>query len=256
MKTEILPKVGEKLGVKNLHAIPQIEKVKVSVGMGKIARKGGSSNSMDDTAIQQIVDNLTAITGQKPRTHMSKQAISNFKLRIGMPIGLSVTLRGKRAYDFINKLVNIALPRVRDFRGLRRKSFDGQGNYSLGIQDCTVFSEIKPEEVELVHGLEVTICTTASHDEEGLELLSALGFPFQKDTSREEAAEEARKRAEEEARQDAEEAAKEAGLFKEEEPRPEETEEGEESEGEPADKKEADGDAKKADEKDSKDSKK
>lgn len=251
--------MGEKLGVKNLHAIPQVEKVKISVGMGKIARKGGSSNTMDEAVIQKIVDNLASITGQKPRTHMSKQAISNFKLRIGMPIGLSVTLRGKRAYDFINKLVNIALPRVRDFRGLNRKSFDGQGNYSLGIRDCTVFSEIKPEEVELVHGLGVTVCTTAQNDEEGRELLAALGFPFQKDTSREEAEEEARKKSEEEARQEAEEAALEAGLMKREEPKveePVEGEEGEAPEGAKAEEKDSgkpkEEDAKQAKEKDSK----
>lgn len=157
-------------------------KVKVAVGVGKIARKAGTSNSMDDAKLKKISNNLATITGQKPRTHLSKKAISNFKLRTGMPIGLSVTLRKKAMFDFISRLVNIALPRVRDFRGLNPKSFDGNGNFSLGLNDYSVFPEVQPEDVESVHGVEITIVTTAKNDHEGLELLTALGFPLQKPT--------------------------------------------------------------------------
>ncbi|MBU1089804.1 50S ribosomal protein L5 [Patescibacteria group bacterium] len=226
VKTEILPTVGKDLGIKNIHAIPQISKVKVSVGVGKIARKSGSSNAMDETMIEKISNNIATITNQKPCTHKSKKAISNFKLREGMIIGLSVTLRGNRALDFINKLVNIALPRVRDFRGLSLKSFDGNGNYSIGLKDYTVFPEVMPEDAETVHGIEITICTTTNSDEEAKALLATLGFPFQKDTSKEDSAEEARKEAEKEARSAAAEAAEEAGLTKKDEPKKEEGENG------------------------------
>jgi len=230
VKTELLPKVGKKLGIKNFHAIPQIDKVKVAVGVGKTARKGGSSNSMDESLLTKISQNIATITNQKPRTHLSKKAISNFKLRAGMPIGISVTLRKNQALDFINKLVNIALPRVRDFRGLSLKSFDGHGNYSLGMKDFTVFPEVRPEDAEFVHGIEITICTTADSDEAAKELLTQLGFPFQKDTSKQDAAEAAKKEELKEAQKAAEEAALAAGLTKKEEPKPEVVE-GEDSEG-------------------------
>jgi large subunit ribosomal protein L5 len=219
VKTEILPAVGKKIGAKNIHAIPHIDKVKVSVGVGKLARKGGSSNSMDETILAKVAKNLATITNQKARTHLSKKAISNFKLREGMPIGLSVTLRGPRALDFISKLVNVALPRVRDFRGIPLKSFDGNGNYSLGLKDFTVFPEVRPEDAEFVHGLEITVCTTARSDSDAKALLTALGFPFQKDTSKSDAAEDAAKKALADAQKAAAEAAKAAGLFKEEKPK-------------------------------------
>lgn len=177
-KTKILPALQKELGIKNSFAVPQLTKVKIAVGFGKTARKGGSSNTMDESKIKQISQNIATITGQKPRNHISKKAISNFKLRAGMPIGTSVTLRGKRMFDFIGRLVNITLPRVRDFRGISLKSFDGQGNYSLGIKDYTVFPEIKPEDAEANHGLQITVATTAKNNNEGKALLFALGFPF------------------------------------------------------------------------------
>jgi large subunit ribosomal protein L5 len=180
VKTKILPSVGKKLGIKNIHAIPHIEKVKVSVGVGKFARKGSSSNAMDQSILDKVIKNISTITNQKPRTHAAKKSISNFKLRDGMLIGLSVTLRGVRALDFINKLVNVALPRVRDFRGLSPKSFDGNGNYSLGLKDFTVFPEVQPEDADFVHGIEVTVCTTTNSNDEAKELLTQLGFPFKK----------------------------------------------------------------------------
>jgi len=222
VKTEILPVVGKKIGAKNIHAVPQIEKVKVSIGVGKIARKGGSSNSMDNTILEKISKNMATITNQKPRIHLSKKSISNFKLRDGMAIGLSVTLRGTRAIDFISKLVNIALPRVRDFRGISNKSFDGHGNYSLGLRDFTVFPEVKPEDTDLIHGLEVTICTSTNSDKQAKELLTQLGLPFQKDTSKADAAEDTKKKEFANAQKAAEEAAREAGLTKEEKPKTEE----------------------------------
>ncbi len=177
-KTKIAPALSKELGKQNVMAIPRVEKIKISVGVGKIARK--ASNAMDDAKIKVISDNITTITGQKPTIHKAKKSISNFKTREGMPIGISVTLRGTRMYDFLSKLVNITLPRVRDFRGLSPKAFDGHGNYSLGIKDYTVFPEIKPEDIEITHGLEVTVVTTASDDTGGRALLTALGFPFKK----------------------------------------------------------------------------
>ena len=173
----IAPKLAKELGKKNPMSVPKVTKVKVSVGLGKIARKAGGNN-MDDAKIKEVVENIAAITGQKPSVHNSRKAISNFKLREGMPIGVSVTLRGPKAYDFIEKLVKIVLPRVRDFRGISGKSFDGAGNYSLGMKDHTVFPEIKPERSDFVHGFEVTVVTNATTDTEGRALLTELGFPF------------------------------------------------------------------------------
>ncbi len=177
-KTKLAPALGSELGIKNIMAIPSVEKIKVSVGVGKIARK--ASNAMDDAKIKIISDNVAEITGQQPTIHKAKKSISNFKTREGMPIGVSVTLRGTRMYDFLSKLVNIALPRVRDFRGINPKAFDGHGNYSLGIKDYTVFPEVKPEEIEITHGIEITVVTTATDDKAGLALLTTLGFPFKK----------------------------------------------------------------------------
>ena len=190
--------------------------MKVSIGIGKFARKSGSSNAMDEGMIKKISNNLAVITNQKPRTHLSKKAVSNFKLREGMIIGLSVTLRGKCALDFINKLVNIALPRVRDFRGILLKSFDGNGNYSIGLKDYTVFPEVKPEDADFTHGIEITICTTAESDSAAKELLTQLGFPFQKNTSKEDMEAEVKKKALKETQAAAEKAVEEAGLAKKE----------------------------------------
>jgi large subunit ribosomal protein L5 len=174
----IAPALATELGIQNVMAVPKMTKVKVSVGIGKIARK--SSGQMDDAKIAEISENIAMITGQKPTVNLSRKAISNFKLRAGMPIGISVTLRGQRMYDFISRLVGIALPRVRDFRGISPKGFDGHGNYSMGMKDFTVFPEVPPEKADWVHGLEITIVTSAKDDTGGRALLTALGFPFQK----------------------------------------------------------------------------
>ena len=169
-KTEVVPKLKEELNIKNNMAVPRISKVKVNVGIGTITK-----NTKD---YSDVVENIAKITGQKPVVTKSKVAISNFKLRKGMPTGLTVTLRGKAMYDFIYRLVNVALPRVRDFRGLKINSFDGNGNFNIGFKESLVFPEINPDDVLNVHGLQVTIATTAKSDTEGLALLKRLGFPF------------------------------------------------------------------------------
>ncbi len=172
-KETILPDLQKRLGFKNVHSAPKIEKVVVNVGIGSFVSSGNKDYS-------GIVKNIALITGQQPVVTKSKKAISNFKLRIGMPVGVTSTLRGDKMYSFIQRLVNIALPRVRDFRGINKKSFDGHGNYHIGIKECTIFPEINPDDLSKVHGLEISIVTTAKTDEHGFELLKDLGFPFQK----------------------------------------------------------------------------
>jgi large subunit ribosomal protein L5 len=127
-----------------------------------------------------IEKNVMMISGQKPVVTKAKKAISNFKLREGMPNGITVTLRGERMYDFVHRLVNVTCPRMRDFRGVSPKAFDGKGNYSLGIKDCSVFGEINPDDIAHIHGVQVTVVTTAKDDESAMKLLSALNFPFKK----------------------------------------------------------------------------
>ncbi len=149
-----------------------LEKIVVNMGIGK---------ALDDSKyLESAADDLKVITGQKPATRVAKKAVAGFKLRAGEPVGLVVTLRGKRMWDFFEKLVNIVLPRLRDFHGVSRKSFDGSGNYNLGIEEHTVFPEIDPNKLEKVKGLEVAIVTTAKNDDEGLKLLEKLGMPFGK----------------------------------------------------------------------------
>lgn len=170
---EAVPALMSKLGIKNRNAVPKISYVKVNVGIGSYVTAGKD--------YEDVVKNVAKITGQKPVVAKSKKAISNFKLKIGMPTGVSVTLRGKRMYDFLSKIVNAVLPRIRDFRGISPRAFDGRGNYSLGIREHVVFPEIDAEDVSKFHGIQVTIVTTAGNDERGRELLSALHFPFKKE---------------------------------------------------------------------------
>jgi large subunit ribosomal protein L5 len=168
---EILPELQKRLKIKNINAVPKLQKVVVNVGIGKML-EGGKDYS-------EIAENISMITGQKPVVAKAKKSISNFKIRKGMPIGIYVTLRGNSMYDFINKLVNITLPRTRDFRGISHKSFDGHGNYSLPIKEHTVFPEINPDDLTKVHGMQITVVTTAKDDDQAYELLKALGFPLQ-----------------------------------------------------------------------------
>ncbi len=169
---EALPALQKAMGETNRHAIPRIQYVKVNVGIGSYVTAGKD--------YEEVVKNVAKITGQKPMVAKSKKAISNFKLKIGMPTGVSVTLRGKRMYDFLSKLVHVVLPRIRDFRGISPTAFDGHGNYSLGIREHVVFPEIDSEDVNKIHGIQITIVTTAGNNKAGLELLKNLKFPFRK----------------------------------------------------------------------------
>jgi large subunit ribosomal protein L5 len=171
-KSEIIPALQKELGIKNSMAVPKIEKVKLNVGIGTLTK-----NTKD---FSDVLENVAKIAGQKPIVTNAKQAISNFKLRKGMPTGITVTLRGERMYDFLYRLVHIAIPRIRDFRGINPKSFDDQGNFSIGFKESLVFPEINPDDVLNVHGLQVTIVTNAKNKEEGLALLKQFGFPFKK----------------------------------------------------------------------------
>lgn len=173
MKSEVIPALKKEMGLKNNMAVPRIGKVNVNVGIGTLSKQ-----IKDFT---EVLENVAKISGQKPVITKAKMAISNFKLRKGLPVGITVTLRGKRAYDLIERLVAIVLPRVRDFRGLSTKAFDGKGNYSIGFKEALVFPEISPDDVTNVHGIQVTIVTTAKNNEEGLALLRKIGFPFKKE---------------------------------------------------------------------------
>lgn len=170
---KVVPAMMEKFGYKNILAVPKVEKVVVSAGL---------SQGLKDAKFLDIVeDTLRKITGQRPVKTLAKKSISNFKIRKGMPVGIMVTLRGQRMYDFIDKLINITFPRVRDFRGLSPKLLDENGNLSVGFREDISFPEIKSEEIEKMHGLQVTVRTTAGDKEKGLELLKLLGFPFKEE---------------------------------------------------------------------------
>ncbi|MBU4455522.1 50S ribosomal protein L5 [Patescibacteria group bacterium] len=171
-KKEIAPKMKEKFGYKNNPAIPKLNKLVVNVGVGRFSK--------DKAHIDNVVSSLSRITGQKPVLSKAKKSISAFKVREGNIIGVMVTLRGKRMYDFVEKLVNITLPRIRDFRGIDEKVVDNQGNLTIGLREHLAFPEIRADEVEKIHGLEVCISNTAKTREEGLGLFRLLGFPFKK----------------------------------------------------------------------------
>ncbi|GAB6281598.1 MAG: 50S ribosomal protein L5 [Ignavibacterium sp.] len=171
-KKEIVPTLMKDLSYKNVMQVPKIHKVVVNMGLG--------SALGDSKAFEQAVQELTTITGQKPSIRKAKKAISNFKLRQGMNVGAIVTLRNERMYEFLDRLINVALPRVRDFRGLSDKSFDGRGNYSLGIKEQIIFPEINVDKITKVLGMDITIVTSAQTDNEAFELLQAFGFPFRK----------------------------------------------------------------------------
>ncbi len=170
-KNEIVSRLQQDLKIKNVNAVPKVEKVIINVGIGKLLE--GSKD------YSEIVDNITRIAGQKPVVAQARKSISNFKIREGMPVGIHVTLRGESMYNFIYKLVNIVLPRTRDFRGISPKSFDGKGNYSLAIKEHTVFPEINQDDIVRAHGLQITVVTNAKNNQESYQLLKELGFPFQ-----------------------------------------------------------------------------
>jgi len=170
---EVLPKLKEQFGIKNVMAMPRLSKVVINIGFGR--------NFKDKEFIKTIENNLILISGQKPVLNKSKKAISAFKIREGLVIGASVTLRGKRMWDFIEKLVNIYFPRVRDFRGINEKCIDNNGNITIGFKDILPFAEVEVEDLEKVHGLEISIATTAHNREVGLALFKLLNFPLKKD---------------------------------------------------------------------------
>ncbi len=172
-KKEIIPALMEKLGYTNIMQAPRLEKIVLNIGLGEAITNA--------KALEAGEADLTAITGQHPVITRSKRSISAFKLRTGMAIGVMVTLRGQRMWDFLEKLVTITLPRVREFQGVPRTSFDGRGNYTLGMKEQIVFPEIEFDKVDKVRGLEVVIVTTANTDEEGRTLLELLGMPFVKE---------------------------------------------------------------------------
>ena len=168
--SEAVKGLMEKFNYKNVNEIPKLEKIVLNIGWGEAVP--------NSKAIESAVADMTMIAGQKPIITKAKKSIAAFKLREGMPIGVKVTLRGNRMYEFLDKFMNIALPRVRDFRGVNPKSFDGRGNYSIGLKEQLIFPEIDYDKVDKVRGMDVIIVTTAKTDEEGRELLKLLGMPF------------------------------------------------------------------------------
>jgi large subunit ribosomal protein L5 len=169
-KTEIVPALKKLLSYKNVMQVPKLEKIVLNVGLGEAIQ---NIKLLDAARIE-----LEMITGQKAVITKAKKSIATFKLREGMPIGCKVTLRGERMYEFIDRFISLTLPSIRDFRGVSTKSFDGRGNYSIGIKEQYIFPEIDYDKVEMVHGLDVVICTTAKTDNEGRELLRQFGMPF------------------------------------------------------------------------------
>jgi len=169
---EVVPALMSKFNYTSVMQAPKIEKIVINMGVGDAVQ--------NSKALDSAVEELAAITGQKPVVTRAKKSIAGFRLREGMPIGAKVTLRGERMYEFLDKLVSVSLPRVRDFRGISKKSFDGRGNYTLGVKEQLIFPEIDYDKVSKVRGMDIVIVTTANTDEEARELLTQMGMPFQK----------------------------------------------------------------------------
>lgn len=168
--SEIVPTLMKERGYKNVFQVPRLEKIVINMGLGEAI----ANPKILDSAVAEVA----AITGQKPVITRAKKAIANFKLRKGLPIGCMVTLRGDRMYEFLDRLVNVALPRVRDFKGLPEKAFDGRGNYSMGIREQIIFPEVDLDKIDKVKGMTINLCTTAQTDDEARSLLKALGVPL------------------------------------------------------------------------------
>jgi len=169
---EVSPALMSKFGYKSVMQLPKVDKIVINMGVGDAVQ--------NSKALDAAVEELTIITGQKPVVTKAKKSIAGFRLREGMPIGAKVTLRGERMYEFLDKLISISLPRVRDFRGVSKKAFDGRGNYALGVKEQLIFPEIDYDKVSKVRGMDIVIVTTANSDEEARELLTQFGMPFQK----------------------------------------------------------------------------
>ncbi len=172
-KEEVIPKIKERFGIKSAMAVPRLEKIVINMGVGRAVG--------DIKVLENAVDELTTISGQRPMTTRSKKAISNFKLKENIPIGCKVTLRRLKMFEFMDRLVNVALPRIRDFNGVSKKSFDQQGNYTLGIQDQAIFPEIDTGKMKYTHGMDITFVFDKGKQEQIYEVLSLLGMPFTRD---------------------------------------------------------------------------
>ena len=168
----VVPELMKSLGVTNPMRVPKITRITVNMGVGEAVA--------DKKAMDGAVGDLTALTGQKPIVTKSRKAIAAFKLRAGIPVGAKVTLRGERMYEFLDRLVNVAMPRIRDFRGVSARSFDGRGNYSFGVKEQIIFPEIAYDKIDAIRGMDITITTTARDDREGRALLESFNFPFRK----------------------------------------------------------------------------
>jgi len=169
-KATVVPQLQEKFNYSNVMEVPRVTKITINMGVGEAV---GDKKVMD-----RAVGDMTAIAGQKPIVRNARKSVASFKIRDGWPVGCKVTLRRERMYEFMDRLVNFAIPRVRDFRGLNRRSFDGQGNYSMGVKEQIMFPEIDYDQIDMIRGMDITITTTAKNDEEGLALLQAFNFPF------------------------------------------------------------------------------
>ena len=170
--TEVVPALQQKFGYKNVNQIPKIDKIVINMGLGEAKDNPKSFDA--------AVADLTVIAGQKPQVTVARKSIANFKLRDGMPVGVKVTLRRDRMWEFLDRLFNVALPRVRDFRGINGNAFDGRGNYALGLSEQLIFPEISYDQIDKIRGMNIVICTTANTDEEAKELLTLMGAPFEK----------------------------------------------------------------------------
>ena len=173
-ETHVVPKLVEEFGYENPHQVPTIEKIVINVGVGEASR--------DQKLLQSVMKELEIIAGQRPVVNLARKSISNFSLRQGSPVGTSVTLRRERMWYFLDRLISTAIPRIRDFRGLKTRSFDGRGNYTLGIKEQIIFPEIEYDRVQEVHGMDITIVTSTNKDDEAYALLREMGFPFRGDT--------------------------------------------------------------------------
>jgi large subunit ribosomal protein L5 len=174
---EIRPQLIERFGYSTPMQAPRIEKVTVNMGVGDAKQ--------DSNMLEAATEQLATITGQKPNMRRARKSIAQFKVREGMPVGVAVTLRGERSYEFLDRLMSVAIPRIRDFRGLSRRAFDGRGNYSLGVREQLIFPEIDYDSIDQVRGLDITITTSAKSDEEAMALLEQLGMPFARDNRQE-----------------------------------------------------------------------
>jgi len=171
-KKEVAPHLQKKFGYGNVHEIPILKKISINAGVGDAVQ--------DSKMRESVVSDLTLISGQKPIITTATKSISNFKLRKGMKIGAKVTLRGHRMWEFLDRFISVTVPRIRDFRGYNEKSFDGRGNYTLGVKEQIIFPEINVDKIDKIRGFDVTFVTSAKTDEEGLELMKSLGFPYRK----------------------------------------------------------------------------